>query len=156
MSGSRRLFTAAMLLAAWLGAALLAIAVVTPAAFAVLPSRAMAGSLVGGVLPAVLISGLALGGAVAALSGIKGPAAGATATALLSAAACALTQFGINQRIARLRVDIGVPIDRLSPDDPRRVAFGLLHGYSVAGLGVAMLAAGLALVFVLYALRSRS
>ena len=40
-------------LSAWLGAAVIVASVVTPAAFAVLPSRALAGALVGRVLPAL-------------------------------------------------------------------------------------------------------
>jgi hypothetical protein len=46
-----------LLLAAWLGAGMLLAAVVAPAAFAVLPSRTLAGALVGRVLPTVFIAG---------------------------------------------------------------------------------------------------
>jgi hypothetical protein len=94
--------------------------------------------------------------AVALLSGTRGASGGAAAAALLAGAACAVAQFGIDPRIARLRAEIGGPVERLSSDDPRRVAFGLLHGYSVAGLGVAMLAATVSLAFLLFALRERS
>jgi hypothetical protein len=38
-------------------------------------------------------------------------------------------------------VSIGVPIDALPASDPRRADFGRLHAFSVALLGVAMLAA---------------
>jgi hypothetical protein len=131
MDATPRLQFAALLLSAWLGAALLVVAVVTPGAFASLPTRSMAGTMVG-VSP------------------------GAVATAVLSGAACAVAQFGIAPRLVRLRSEIGGSVERLSADDPRRVAFGLLHGYSVAGLGVAMLAAVFSLVFVLVALRPRS
>ena len=155
MTTSPRLLAAALLVVAWLGAALLAVAVVTPAAFAVLPSRALAGSVVGRVLPSVFLSGMLLAVVVALLTAVRRESIGAAATAVLSGAACALAQFGINPRIERLRVEIGGPVDRLASDDPRRVAFGLLHGYSVAGLGVAMLASVLALAFLLVALRSR-
>jgi uncharacterized membrane protein len=44
---SVRLLGAAAVLAAWIGAALLVATVVAPAAFAVLPSRALAGAVVG-------------------------------------------------------------------------------------------------------------
>ena len=39
-------------------------------------------------------------------------------------------------------------IDQLPLTDPNRMAFAALHGYSVAALGVAMIA-GLAAVFVM-------
>ena len=161
-----RHIAAALLLSAWMGGALLTVVVVAPGAFAVLPSRTLAGVLVGRVLPIVFGSGLGVGVAVALLAGWRARAReaagpellagrGAAVTALLASAACALTQFGINPRLVRLRADIAGPVDVLSPDDPRRVAFGLLHGYSVLGLGVAMLAAGVSLGFLLYALRPR-
>jgi hypothetical protein len=156
MNARPRLFGAALLLATWLGAALLVVAVVTPAAFAVLPSRSMAGTMVGRVLPVLFTSGLLLSVTVAILAGSGRASAGAAVTALLSGAACAVAQFGIDPRIAQLRAELGGSFERLPADDPRRVAFGLLHGYSVAALGVAMLAAILALAFVLVALRSRS
>ncbi|MDE3217575.1 MAG: DUF4149 domain-containing protein, partial [Gemmatimonadota bacterium] len=42
----------------WLGAAVLLAAAVAPAAFAVLPSRSLAGDLVGRVLPVIFWSGM--------------------------------------------------------------------------------------------------
>jgi len=45
-----------------------------------------------------------------------------------------------------------IPIDQVSAADPMRVAFAALHGYSVAALGIAMIAA-LLLSFVI---RTRS
>jgi hypothetical protein len=156
MTARPRLLAAALLLASWLGAALLAVAVVAPQAFAVLPSRSMAGTMIGRVLPVLFISGLVLSVTVGILAGSGRASAGGAFTALLSGAACAVAQFGIDPRIERLRADVGGSLERLPADDPRRVAFGLLHGYSVAALGVSMLAAFLALAFVLVALRSRS
>jgi hypothetical protein len=156
MIPSSRLLAAALLLAAWMGASLLTVAVVAPGAFAVLPSRTIAGVMVGRVLPMVFGAGLALGVVVAVAAGVRAASPGAAITALLASSACAVALFGINPRIARLRAEIGGPVDALSMDDPRRVAFGLLHGYSVAGLGVAMLAALVSLSFLVVALRPRS
>ena len=47
-----------ILLSAWLGAGVLFATVVAPAAFAVLPSRELAGALVGRVLPVIFVSGI--------------------------------------------------------------------------------------------------
>jgi hypothetical protein len=58
MSYRARVLTGALLLSAWGGASLLTIAVVAPGAFRALPSRALAGAMVGQVLPAVFIVGL--------------------------------------------------------------------------------------------------
>ncbi len=154
MTPATRFLTAALLIAFWGGAALLTIAIVTPAAFAVLPTRTLAGSLVGRVLPALFISGVVVGASVTALA-LSAGSRGAAIAAALAAIACAVAQFVINPRIARMREDIGGPIDALPTDDARRVAFGLLHGYSIAGLGVAMIAAAVALGYLLFALRAR-
>jgi hypothetical protein len=138
-----------VLLSAWLGAAVLVAAVVAPAAFAVLPSRTLAGALVGRVLPVVFWSGLAVGLAVAAL-GWSAPGAGwRTAMALVLAAACAIAQLVIAPRIAALRDAGSVPMAALDPSDPRRVAFGRLHGMSVAWMGLGALAAFVALVLLI-------
>ena len=153
---SARVIAALLLVSAWLGSALLTVAIVTPAAFGVLPSRTLAGALVGRVLPSVFVSGLVLGGLVPWLVGLRRAHPLASVSALLAAAACAVAQFGVAPRIERLRADIGGPVERLTLDDPRRVAFGLLHGYSVAGLGVAMLAAVMCLAFLLVALPPRT
>jgi hypothetical protein len=155
MTVNARFLTSALLIAFWVGAAILTIAIVTPAAFAVLPTRTLAGSLVGRVLPALFLSGILVGATVAVLAGTAG-SAGAAVTAALAACACVIAQFVINPRIARMREEIGGPIDVLPLDDARRVAFGLLHGYSVAALGVAMLAAAVSLGCLIFALRARA
>ena len=44
--------------------------------------------------------------------------------------------------------------DNAAADDPRRIAFGALHGYSVYVLGLAMIAALVALVLMARTLRN--
>jgi len=152
---SMRLVGAASLLALWIGAAALIAASVAPAAFAVLPTRALAGALVGRVLPVVFLSG-AVVGVVAALVALgSGGTFSRARVALpaLAAAACLVAQFGIGPRITRLRAEIGPSIEALDVSDPRRREFGRLHGISVAWMGAGMLAAGTALVLTLLAAR---
>jgi hypothetical protein len=137
-----------LLLSAWLGAAALFSAVVAPAAFAALPSRTLAGALVGRVLPVVFIAGI-----VVALAGLLldrgrgGRSPGVRRAALIvTALACATAQFYIAPRIETVRREIDGPIEQLASTDARRIAFGRLHAVSVGWLGLAMLAAGTALV----------
>ncbi len=144
----QRLMTAGALLAAWIGAALLVAAVVAPAAFAVLPTRALAGALVGRVLPVVFVGGVVAGVAAAALAAGGGGAfaRGRVALPAIAALLCAAAQFGVGPRIRALRAEMGPNIEALAPGDPRRAAFGRLHGVSVLLMGAAGLAAGAALV----------
>jgi hypothetical protein len=140
---------AVVALSAWLGAALLAAAVVAPAAFAVLPTRSLAGALVGRVLPALFYSGAAIG----ILSALLARSASAPLGRLVASTAMALTclaaQLVVTPRIERLRTEAARPIDELPRGDPRRVAFGRLHGVSVLLLGVAGIGAAAALVLTL-------
>jgi hypothetical protein len=143
------------LLAAWLGAAVLIAAVVAPAAFAVLPTRTLAGALVGRVLPALFWSGMVVGIVVAALGQLSPTSLWRTGGALALVAACAAAQLVIAPRIEALRVHVAGPLDLLDPSDPRRQAFGRLHGLSVAWMGVGMLAALVTLVLLARAITSR-
>jgi hypothetical protein len=148
--------TSIVLLAAWIGAAALVAAVVAPAAFAVLPSRTLAGALVGRVLPVLFWTGIAIG-AIATVLGVMASAGRfAAAASLAFAGACAVAQLVIAPRIEQVRAAIGGPVDALDPADPRRQAFGRLHGYSVLWMGVAMIAALVAMVLWARFLSSRA
>jgi hypothetical protein len=134
---------AALLLAAWLGAALYFSVVVTRAAFAVLPTRTLAGALVGQTLPVLFDAGM-LVGAFLVVSALLSPS-GAARTASLAggiaiAALSGLARFVILTRIERLRLTMPAAIDSLPIGDPSRRAFGQLHAMSVGALGLAMLA----------------
>lgn len=145
-----------VLLAAWLGAALLVALAVAPAAFAVLPTRTLAGALVGRVLPVVFWSGIVVGAVVAAL-GWSTPLRGwRTGSAVGLALACAVAQLVVAPRIQRVREQIGGAVDALDPSDPRRQAFGRLHGMSVAWMGVGGLAALVALFVIVRQLSARN
>ena len=140
-------------LAVWLGAAILVAAVVAPAAFAVLPSRSLAGALVGRVLPVVFIAGIIVALIAAACEMTVSRtqlSIRVTAPLLALAAGCAIAQFVIAPRIERIRVAVGGPIDALGENDPNRVLFGRLHAISVLWLGVAMLGAVVAIAVQLY------
>ena len=126
-------------LAIWLGASILFAAAVAPALFAVLPSRALAGEVVGRVLPVLLYSGVGIAVLVGGREALQGMRVRGL-VALIIAAACG---YGVSlgRRIDQLRASIGGPIDAVDVTDSRRVEFGRLHGVSVGLLGVAMLAA---------------
>ncbi|HEX7979150.1 MAG TPA: DUF4149 domain-containing protein [Gemmatimonadaceae bacterium] len=128
------------LLAAWLGATIIVGAVVAPAAFAVLPTRTLAGALVGRVLPPLFWSGAVIG-VVAAVMAQRSQRTPALVAALVITAACLAAQLVVAPRIEAVRTSVGGPIDALARDDARRITFGRLHGASVALLGIAGIAA---------------
>jgi hypothetical protein len=134
-------------LALWLGAALFFAAAVAPAAFELLESS-VAGVLVGRLLPAVFFAGIIAGVAVAAIE-LRWPRPGRRLRwggAAIVAGACASAQLVVAPMIDRLRASAERPIAELARADARRVAFGRLHGVSVAALGVAMLGAAAVMV----------
>src|SRR5262249_47749096 len=131
-----------VLLSLWIGATVLFAAVVAPALFAVLPSRATAGEVVGRILPVLLYTGIAISLVAALLETMGAARIGAhrAGASLPIGLVCALAVW-VGQRIDKLTASIGQPIDALPADDPRRTDFGRLHALSVALLGVAMLVA---------------
>lgn len=142
----RRAANVGLLIAAsaWLGAALLVVLVVAPAAFAALPTRMLAGQLVGTVLPPLFYTGLVVGVLIVAASLVthpRGIVTPGTVGGFVIALSCAGAQFVVAPRIDRARAAIGGPVESLSATDPRRVTFGRLHAASVLWLGVAMLGA---------------
>lgn len=138
-----------ILLSLWLGAAVFFSAAVAPALFAALPTRTLAGVVVGRLLPMIFYSGMIVGIVLVALQtmGRGGWSFGARELAgLVMLGACAASQFLVSPRIERLRSEIGGSLESLAPGDVRRAAFGRLHGISVAWLGLAMIAAVVALI----------
>jgi hypothetical protein len=133
----------------WLGGAILFSAIVAPSLFATLPTRTLAGVVVGRVLPSIFYSGLVVGLVAMVLEWrARGEwvwRSGATG-GLVVVASCVIAQFLISPRIERVRASMGGVLENLSPDDPRRIEFGRLHAVSVAWLGLAMLAAGITAV----------
>ena len=145
-----------ILLSLWLGAALFFSFAVAPNVFAVLRSfdlpnaNEIAGTIVTRTLSVINIGGFIVG-VIALLLTIasKRSVKGFTfALQLLSLAALAGTtavgQWIVAARMRALRVDMGV-IDSVAANDPRRVTFTQLHGYSVALLSTAMIATIVAL-----------
>src|SRR6476660_908708 len=93
---------AVALLAAWLGAATVFAAVVAPAAFDVLPSRTLAGALVGRVLPVLFWSGVVVGVATAWLGARLPQSPSRMAAAVVIVVSCLVAQLFIAPRIERL------------------------------------------------------
>lgn len=139
----------------WGGAALVVVATVAPAAFRVLPTRSLAGALVGEVLPVLFFTGMGIGVLALALAPRGSPRMmlrriGAVGTIV----GCAVAQLVIAPKIHALRERIGPSVEALSVTDPLRVTFGKLHGLSVLALGVAMVFALVILVGSALAVRS--
>lgn len=135
-----------ILLAAWLGAATLFVTVVAPSAFAVLPERSLAGALVGRVLPVLFLTGAVLGALGFVREWVSHPRSiRRLVLSLLLTGASMAAQFGVAPRIETLRRALGPSLEAVSPGDARRIAFGRLHGISVALLGVGMLSAAASL-----------
>ena len=148
-----------LLVALWLGAALFFSFAVAPSVFSVLPTRELAGSVVNRTLAIVNYSGLILGLILLASSYVSRQNVNRVklwlerGLLLLLTAACAFGQFVIGARLADLRRQIGRPIDEVAAEDPLRIAFNDLHGYSVTILSVALICALIA--YFLLANRAR-
>ncbi len=141
--------------AIWGGGALLAVTTVAPAAFRVLPTRALAGALVGQVLPVLFVAGMCVGILALALTPRSAPQrllrrVGAAGTIT----GCAVAQLVIGPRISALRERIGPSVEALAATDPMRVMFGKLHGLSVLSLGGAMIFALVTLTAAVLAIRT--
>ena len=148
-----------LLLAGWLGAAIFFSAAVAPAAFGVLRSLnvqnagEIAGAIVNRTLSVVNTSGFVIGlfSMVVGLL-IKGRYRLRIMVAQLSLLVVLVLATGVGQwviaaRMRTLRLAMDAPIDLIAPNDPNRVAFAALHGYSVAALSIAIIA-GLITFFV--------
>ncbi len=148
-----------LLLAMWLGAAVFFSFAVAPGAFAVLPARELAGAIVNRLIAVVNVGGFIIGLILLATALVKRGAARGRARVfeVIALAALALAtgigQWVIAARMATMRAAMGRPVDALAANDPLRVAFNSLHGYSVAAMTVGMMAALVA--FVLIARRGR-
>ena len=141
-----------LLLAGWIGAVMFFGAFVAPAAFAVLPTRALAGAVVGRTLQPLFIAGAAAGALVTIAGVVSRKSLGRGVLGGMLVMSCALSHLVVGARISTLRQAIGPSLDALSPDDPRRLMFGRLHALSVAGLGIGVVAAVGALWLILRAL----
>ena len=145
----------ASLLAAWTGIAVFIAAVVAPAAFAVLPTRALAGALVGRTLPVLFALGIFVGVLVAVLNQPMDAGRSVTVGASLLALACGAALL-VERRLREMLDAIGAPMESLAASDVRRAAFGRLHGISVMLLGIAVLGACVAFVMLARSLPPRS
>jgi hypothetical protein len=140
------------LLALWLGAALFFSAIVAPSAFSVLrgyqvPNAGeIAGTLVTRTLSVVNISGFIVSLFLFAATFVYGRyhvrnSLILRTSLIVMAVSTSVGQWVIAAKMRALRIAMIVPIDHVPADDSRRIAFNNLHGYSVAALAVAMIAA---------------
>ena len=149
-----------LLVALWLGGAVFFSAAVAPAAFAVLRARGVpyaneaAGSIVTRTLGVVNTGGFAVA-LLLLLSAFlfrrevaRRAFLAETISLALVCAATALGQWVIAARMVALRAAMGRPIDDVPADEPLRLTFGAWHGYSVAALAVAIVAAAVALLLI--------
>lgn len=143
-----------LLIALWLGAALFFSFAVAQSAFAVLPSRELAGNVVSRTLAVVNYSGFIIGLVLLITSFISRQAVSRAKLLieqillLLITIACGVGQFVIGARLHGLRRQIGRPIDEIAVDNPLRADFNNLHVYSVIILMTAMIAAAIAFFLI--------
>lgn len=154
-----------LLLVLWLGAAVFFSSVVAPSVFSVLRAFQLpnvgeiAGTLVTRTLSVVNVSGfiISLFLLVTALALGKGLGKRSffleLASLIVVAVSTGIGQWVIAAKMRALRVALVLPIDQVPIDDPRRVAFNQLHGYSVTALSIAMIAALIAFLIIAYRAR---
>lgn len=141
---------ARLTLSLWLGGMIFFSAVVAQSAFAVLPTRQLAGTIVNSVLGKLETMGLVCGVLTVGLMFAAAASSGklqtwlgrlAVALPLLMTVDVAISKFVVSAKLSAMRASMGADIDKLPLTDPLRVAFGNLHGYSVMLMGINILAA---------------
>jgi uncharacterized membrane protein len=145
----------------WIGGLIFFAFVVAPAAFAVLPTRHVAGNLVGRTLGILhwmgIFSGLIFLASSLLYSQLtRGTAHAFAARNIIIVAMLVLTlisQFGIIPRMDTLRASI-TEIDSVPPDNPARLQFDALHVWSTRVEGGVLLLGLLVVYFTASALRA--
>ena len=141
-------------LVVWLGGLIFFAFAVAPAAFAVLPTRHLAGNIVGRTIAILhwlgIISGLVFLASSLLYSqltrGTPHAFAARNIVIVLMLALTLISQFGIIPRMDALRASIG-EIDSVPPDNPARMQFDALHVWSTrVEAGVLLL--GLVVVYL--------
>jgi hypothetical protein len=148
-------FLEVLLLAVWLGSMMFFSFAVAPSAFAVLPSRELAGAMVTSSIAKVETIGLIIGPLLILLqaTGWRARRAGTTTKTIrlsligVMTLAAAASHFWISPTMVLLRNSMSGGIDNLPSTDPLRLQFNDLHQYSVAAMSVALFA-GLAVLFL--------
>jgi uncharacterized protein DUF4149 len=159
-------FSRLILLACWFGAALFFGAVVAPSAFGVLRSfglsnaNEIAGGIVTRSLSVINVAGFLIALLLLVTLILRRSSHGRVSLiveglcVLVIALTTAVGHWVIAARMRALRTAMVLPIDQIAADDPRRIAFDNLHGYSVNALGLAMIAALVAMVLMARSLRN--
>lgn len=149
-----------LLIALWLGGAVFFSATVAPSVFGVLRERNVAyANEAAGMIVTRTLSILNTGGFIIALlllasaflfhQGVRRRASYAeTISLVVVLIATGVGQWVIAARMLGLRAAMGRPIDDVAVDNPLRLSFNSLHGLSVAALGVAIIAAAVALLVI--------
>lgn len=140
-------------LSLWLGSIFFFAAVVAPAAFSVLPSRTLAGLVVGRSLFSLHWIGIGCGlifllfsALLALIEGGQSPFHKRDLLLVAMLAITLLAHFGIERRMNVLKADMGV-IDVVPQQDARRVEFNRLHKWSTKLEG-SVFVCGLVLLFL--------
>lgn len=141
-------------LTVWIGGIIFVSFVEAPTAFSVVPTRHMAGTVVGHSLSILhwmgLFSGVIFLGSSMLLSsltrGSAQPLAARHILILVMLLLTAVSQFGVSPKMAALRAQFG-DIDTVSATDPGRLQFDSLHVWSVR-IEVAVLALGLIVIYL--------
>ncbi|HYV83214.1 MAG TPA: DUF4149 domain-containing protein [Pyrinomonadaceae bacterium] len=159
-------FSRLILLACWFGAALFFGAVVAPAAFGVLRSfdlpnaNEIAGSIVTRSLSVINIAGFLISLLLLLTLLLRRHSSSRLSFIIeciclgIIALTTAVGHWVIAARMRALRAAMVPAIDQIAADDARRIAFNNLHGYSVNALGLAMIAAFVAMVLMARNLRN--
>ncbi|HZN11233.1 MAG TPA: DUF4149 domain-containing protein [Blastocatellia bacterium] len=148
------------LLGLWLGAMSLFSFVVAPSAFAVLPTRQLAGDVVSRVLGWVEVLGLALGALLLVIWLLTRPQSRKRLhfefiVLTLMTGSMAVSHFFVSARLRALRSRFGDGLSLLAADDPTRVTFDRLHQVSVWLMGFTLLAALALIIHLVRRDRSR-
>ena len=144
----------------WLGAAVFFAAAVAPAVFGVLRGAQLSNANeLAGMMVTRLLAIINRGGFEISLFLIvtgyflsKKESRLARFAEMISLAIMAImtgvSHWIISARLLALRTAMQAPIDQIAINDPRRVAFDDLHGYSVAAMGLAIVAGLVAFLII--------
>jgi hypothetical protein len=141
-------FIEALLMSVWLGSMIFFSFAVAPSAFAVLPTRELAGKIVTSAISKVELLGLIIGPLLILIQLATWRMRHVTTASkafrviliCVMIAMAALSRFWVSAKMVSLRLAMGGLIDDMPATDPLRVQFNDLHQYSVAFMGTAMLA----------------